>query len=426
MQEDRLYLNWQNLARQGKPVATGLGWLQVLQAGRLNRSRGPDFLSARFLLNGITYQGDVEFHLKAQDWYAHQHHLDRAFANVLLHVVGEAPDGKPEPVRHRLAGREIPTIVLPAAQKEGPLRVCPVKRPAISVLQELALQRLRLKIQAFRKRLARQNPAQLFYEAFFRVLGYPNNGEVFEQLARRVNYAWLLQWSKRIWLNTDHILAVYSGQAGLLPTQPSDDYSKVLLLIYQRWRDLLPYAPLSAGQWQLAACRPQNHPQFRLAAWSFLIGRGRQWPWPLLSALLRQRIPYPRLYGQIKSGLALSCSAYWQRHYALGRTLKKQKFRRFLGAGRLNEIIINAVVPFFSALALQEGSEGFYEYLQAFYLWLPLAGGYAALQKIFPWLSIAAAKWPAQALYQAALQLQQNRCQWANCAACPLSGPASV
>jgi|GEM_PF-6296786 len=44
---------------------------------------------AKLQLDDIIWVGHVEMHCKGSDWYAHHHHLDAAFDNVVLHVVWE-------------------------------------------------------------------------------------------------------------------------------------------------------------------------------------------------------------------------------------------------------------------------------------------------------------------------------------------------
>lgn len=50
---------------------------------------GPDFHHAKLIIDEIEWHGPVEIHVKSSDWYAHKHHLDEAYNNVILHVVYE-------------------------------------------------------------------------------------------------------------------------------------------------------------------------------------------------------------------------------------------------------------------------------------------------------------------------------------------------
>jgi hypothetical protein len=58
--------------------------------GQFNRTEnGPDFQNARILIDSIQWIGNIEIHVRASDWYKHNHHLDSNFKNVILHVVWE-------------------------------------------------------------------------------------------------------------------------------------------------------------------------------------------------------------------------------------------------------------------------------------------------------------------------------------------------
>jgi len=50
---------------------------------------GPDFSNAAIRFGDAIIHGPVEIHVKSSDWYKHQHHLDPAYNNVVLHVVFE-------------------------------------------------------------------------------------------------------------------------------------------------------------------------------------------------------------------------------------------------------------------------------------------------------------------------------------------------
>jgi len=62
---------------------------QLLFAGRPGSAVGPDVRDVvlHFSQEEIHSVGDVEFHVRASDWFVHQHHTDARYNNVLLHVV---------------------------------------------------------------------------------------------------------------------------------------------------------------------------------------------------------------------------------------------------------------------------------------------------------------------------------------------------
>lgn len=65
---------------QGEPLI-------ILSPGIRNEHAGPDFLDAHIRIENIDWYGHIELHTHASAWRAHQHHLDPAYENVILHVV---------------------------------------------------------------------------------------------------------------------------------------------------------------------------------------------------------------------------------------------------------------------------------------------------------------------------------------------------
>ena len=61
--------------------------LKIDTVGRWNRQGGPDFKQARVRVGDEWLHGDVELHLREEDWKAHGHAKDPAYDDVVLHVV---------------------------------------------------------------------------------------------------------------------------------------------------------------------------------------------------------------------------------------------------------------------------------------------------------------------------------------------------
>lgn len=85
--------------------------LQLRNPGIWNLLGGPDFRTARFIIEGREITGDVEVHFQVADWHAHGHASDPAYDKVGLHVVLFPPaDEARSALDHQ--GKPIPTLVL--------------------------------------------------------------------------------------------------------------------------------------------------------------------------------------------------------------------------------------------------------------------------------------------------------------------------
>lgn len=63
--------------------------MQIIIPGKLNTNQGPDFTNAQIKIDGTTFVGSIELHLKASHWNEHGHSDDVHYKNVILHVVFE-------------------------------------------------------------------------------------------------------------------------------------------------------------------------------------------------------------------------------------------------------------------------------------------------------------------------------------------------
>lgn len=68
--------------------------IKVLSPGIWNAEAGPDFLKAHLQVGNTEIRGDIELHLSQDSWYHHQHHQDKRYDNVILHVSFWRPSEK--------------------------------------------------------------------------------------------------------------------------------------------------------------------------------------------------------------------------------------------------------------------------------------------------------------------------------------------
>ncbi len=91
MHEDYLQQLWKDKRlpfHQLKPINANN--IEVIDVGQLNDNRkGPDFSFGCVNIDGVLFHGQIEVHVKSSDWYRHNHHNDRLYDGVILHVVYE-------------------------------------------------------------------------------------------------------------------------------------------------------------------------------------------------------------------------------------------------------------------------------------------------------------------------------------------------
>jgi len=418
VQESLLYERWKNLAIHSDTIHCGSDTLQVIDAGQLNCSCGPDFRNARFRLNGVIYQGDVECHCRSRDWYHHQHHLDRSFANVLLHII-PLENGPAEHVHHQQSNHNITTVAIPLQIKKALPISCRHKQFNKSTLQELGLKRFRLKMHNIAGQISVHSPEQIFYEILLRALGYSANAEPFQMLAQRLPWSWLRLQLEQV-IPPNDLLAVYAGIAGFFNATSKDPFLHQMIQCFQKQQYYLDAAPLQSDAWTFAAIRPFNHPHFRLAGWVALV-QAQANPLTTLRSILEQRQPTPIAKNVLNKFFSIPCSSYWQAHYGFGLPRKGRGARFFFGASQINEILQNLLLPLFAVMAQKSGSIGFLSYLEELYCQLPANNGYNVIRRRFPLFFQSQKQKPALALYQGLLYLNQCFCDSGKCDICPIN-----
>ena len=359
--EQLLHYVWKHRLFPLAPLRTTEGEaIDVLDPGLHNRDAGPDFFNAKVSIGGTVWVGHVELHLQTRDWYRHGHHTDKAYNNVILHVVCEAD-------------REATTengITLPQLQLEIPDGLRKNYEHLLSIDRYPRCHRVIPKLDTFKVHNWMDTLLQeRLRSRAYRVTGYlkDSGGDwekaLFVALARNFGFALnaeaFVAWAhlvplEKIGKHRDDLFqieAIFLGQAGMLeagarPEAEADEYRRKLQREYsyqQRLFDLPPALPLQ--QWRYLRLRPQNFPHIRLAQLAWIYSNKRVTMAGLRDALSAEE-PMKSLLNLLKA----ETSPYWTEHLMFGKPVPRKSLTLSPATRRL--IIINTVIPVLYAHAI--------------------------------------------------------------------------
>lgn len=346
MNERFLYFVWQSgLFRKENIKALTGETIDILRTGTRNDESGPDFFNAMIKINGITWAGNVEMHVKSSDWIAHKHSHDPAYKNVILHVVYEHDcpvedhDGNTIPVvlldfskdlfsrYHQLIDNPNPIHCQGKADKTEPFRVK-------TFLTSLTVEKLHQKAQSIAEILKtnKNNWEETFYQLLARNFGFHVNSLPFEMLARSLPLQ-ILSKHKNSQLQTEALLY---GQSGLLgKTEIQESYEKTLIQEYNFLQKKYSLVPLKEGLWKFSRVRPHNFPTLRISQFAELLTRS----FPLFATIIQAQNAE-----EIAGIFNLAASEYWDDHYSF--QAESKHYTKNFGKVSFNNLVINSVAPF--------------------------------------------------------------------------------
>ena len=351
--EQLLHYLWKyRLYRPSGLTTTQGDTLEIIDPGLENTDAGPDFFNAKIRINGTVWAGSVEIHQKALDWLAHGHSADKAYENVILHVV-ETDDG----TVFRQNGEAIPQLVLPIPEqvidnmewlltRDSPV-ACLERLPAIDPvfrlqwMDALLAERLERKTDDILRwlDLYQKDWNEVFYILLCRNFGFGVNSDAFERLARSLPLKCILKQRP----SASQVEALFLGQAGLLNDSNGNrhHYYRFLQQEYSFLRKKYGLEPLEPHIFRNLRLRPDATPHIKLVELAAIWIRHDT----LFSSVLSARTPR-----ELKDFFRVPASAFWDTHYNFLRPSPHRK--KQLGENALNMLLINTVVPLMFAYGL--------------------------------------------------------------------------
>lgn len=331
--------------------------VRVLHPGFWNREAGPDFRGAVVQFGQEEPRtGDIEVDLVSQNWQAHQHHRNPAFANVILHVVwvstahsSPAPALALEPFLDMpLADMQTWAVSGVAERWPESLRgACCAPLGQLSaaqteeLLQQAALVRFQRKAVELENRARQAGWEQALWEGIFRALGYKQNVWAMQRVAEL-----LPQLREGAAKSVPALQARLLGVSGFLPAAEArpDDYLRVLWEHWWRERDRFRAVQLPRTLWRLNGLRPANQPQRRLALASHWLASEDFVA--KLEAWFTDEGNFTSLASSLLAVLQPPLDDFWSWHWGFS-TPRLAKPQPLLGESRATDLAINVIIPWF-------------------------------------------------------------------------------
>jgi len=325
---------------------TGNEHLSIIKSGLHNKNAGPDFLNAQLKIDGQTWIGNVEIHLKASDWYLHNHEKDLNYDAVILHVVWEN-----DVAIYMKNNKPIPTLVLKNFIDEtvlnkyknlflAPTTWLPCKN-AISTVdkfifnnwkERLFFDRLERKSEEINTLLQEKNNnfEAVLFQLLIKNFGLKVNGNSFLRLAQSVDYSVI----KKLSFHANQLAALLFGQAGFLEEETEDDYQKELRKEYDYLKHKFKLNHIPKNEFSFFRMRPNNFPTIRIAQLVALFHKHQN--------LFSKLIALDNLE-EFYELFTVVVNPFWQTHYNFDSISKKSPKK--ITTSFVDLLIINTIIP---------------------------------------------------------------------------------
>ncbi len=358
--------------------------LEIINPGLPNTNAGPDFINAKVKIDGTLWAGNVEIHQLSSDWYRHNHDINEAYDNIILHVaeIVDTDIAYPNGVRVPQLQISVPQYVkqnydeLIRSDREPRCAAVAGTLPLFTIhnwMTSLALERFE---QRNRQILARResldkNWEDTLFVTVARNFGFGVNGDAFEAWAHSIPMAAVAKHRDSLF----QIEAIFFGQAGLLEDEKiekakdakiakTDDGKDEGIEYYNRLRKEYQYlskkfslTPIPTKLWRFLRLRPQNFPHIRIAQLAMLYYEQR---------LTLSRLIAAAAFDDVKALFTTHVSDFWRTHYTFTSSPSRASDKA-LSVSSIRLLTINSVAPILFAYGKYKTDDSLCE--RAFSLW---------------------------------------------------------
>ncbi|WP_299395871.1 DUF2851 family protein [uncultured Gelidibacter sp.] len=356
MQEAFLHYIWQFKKFDTARLQTTHGEAIVLRNnGQPNLNGGPDFFNAQLQINGQIWVGNVEIHIKSSDWYVHNHEVDAAYDNVILHVVYEHDTDI-----FRKDNSIIPTLELKSIIHKNvfhnyqkllltPHKWINCESDFADVddfllqnwLERLYIERLERKSTMIEELLdtSKNDWEAVLFVLLAKNFGLKVNGAAFLSMANSFDFSIV----RKLQSQPLQLEALFFGQVGVLEKDVENAYYLNLIKEYQFLKQKFNLSTTNVIPLQFFRLRPPNFPTIRLSQLAMLYYQHPNFFTKVMAAESLED-----LYALFQVGT----SEFWETHFTFEKTSKTSK--KLLTKNFIDLLLINTVLPLrFSYLKYQ-------------------------------------------------------------------------
>ena len=347
MREDFLHYLWKHKKMSVLKLATTeYEPVELISVGQQNVNSGPDFFNAQLRIAGQLWAGNVEIHIKSSDWFLHNHESDKAYDNVILHVVWEHDTDV-----FRNDNSKLPTLVLKDFVSENAIQNYKAllnnsgnwincENDFANVddfviqnwLERLYLERLEAKSKIIEELLKQSNNdwEAVLFKLLAKNFGLKVNGEAFYSLANSFDFMVI----RKLQSNVVQLEALLFGQTDMLNKDIEDAYYKILQNEYNFLKQKFKLKNEGVLPLQYFRLRPTNFPTIRLSQLAMLYHSEQN----LFSKTINLNCA-KEFYKLLVSGT----TAFWETHYTFDKTSKFT--RKKISKSFIDLLLINTIIP---------------------------------------------------------------------------------
>lgn len=414
MKEELLHYFWRTHRWRDQNIFTTDGQpLQIIVPGDLNKDAGPDFSNAKIRIGDELWIGNIEIHVKASEWYLHQHQYDPQYKTVILHVVWSEDQQVYFDGNRKIPCFELKNIIskdiIDNYERlmnsafwiacENQVDKIDMQKAALGLNAKL-IEKLQDKTTLLEHIYSKTNGDwnETFHRFLARGFGLNVNGTAFELLAEKLPLELIRKYTN----DTEKLEAVVFGIAGFL-NNASEDYAIKLKGIFESLpKNNLPEI-LPEGVFKFFRARPSNFPTIRIAQWIKLISDHDL----LLNEVVSMSHP-----DEFINFICSPLNGFWQNHFTFSAT--SNGFPTKAGKEFAKLLLINSVAPFLFFYGKKLGN---IELQQTATDWLDeIKGEKNTIIKKFQELGFPTS---TAAQTQGLLHLKKKYCECKRCLECP-------